>query len=321
MQLDPRVAQILRDFRCVGFSSPEQWEPRASAVFVPNFPGERLAVVEIDALRCGTTITACLAAGCRAVAVFRKTTENAAPIPLEQIQALKADLDCEAVLYGGEKHGQPIAGGVIGNSPREAAQQAMKLRDALLFFYSTNFGGLFEKSLPYVRSFHAQGGQADVYIATLHNTAAVARRIRSGRYHRVVVAGGGFYGAASQEDDLAAGKLLMALDYPFLSLDDGARGMYAGAWLFRRAGQPLDWLENNAIGKALQVFGVAGDIAACVRGETFSSGFYQRLASTVPKLLIRPDIPVFQACVSLRINPAIADSGYLAPVETTAVAA
>jgi phosphosulfolactate phosphohydrolase-like enzyme len=300
-QLHPQVLAIAKRFRAAGLPSPEAIE-RKAGLFTPNFVGERLCVVASDVVRCSTTILTALAAGAAAVTITVKGSEcGTAPSEAKRVATL---LDLPLV-FGGELHGRPIEGGVIGNSPREV--KASSVRNTLLHFQSTNFGAAFTGVVPRIKSFNESGGLAKLLIGSFANIEALAGTVDGFHYDRIFVACGGFYNSASFEDEVFGGELLNLLNIDPHETDDEARLMIAGALLAGSMGKRIDHFQTNWIGRALQQFGMAGDIAAVVSGDGINPTIYERMRSIVPFLEFVDGIPVIFPAARLIDRPSAAE--------------
>jgi phosphosulfolactate phosphohydrolase-like enzyme len=276
--LHPEVEGIGRRFRVVGAATPSAFGRKAELLLTPNKPGERVVAIVGDAIRCSTTILSVFASGAAAMTVTAKSGQGPT---LDDSRRIGDHLGVPVVLAG-ELHGKPIDGGVIGNSPREAG--ADKLAGRLVAFRSTNFGALFYAVTAWARRFDAAGGAATVAVVSFANTVATARWARESDFDRAVVATGGFYDTSSQEDVGLAGDVISALRLPTTELDDEARIMVDVAHHRLNAFERVNHFRTNWIGRCLENFGMAEDIAAVVNGDGIDPHVYaamQRLLLTV----------------------------------------
>lgn len=302
--LHPNVLGIGMDFRGVAMSTPRTIAEKSRHLLHPRFPGERVAVIVADPIRCSSTVIAVLAAG--AVGVTITVKGGAAGTTLEEAQLVGASLGCDVVL-GGELHGQPIAGGIIGNSPR--AVHSADLSGKLVHFSSTNFGAAFTEMVCRTGLFTAEGGNADLYVSCFHNVLAVSRLVRDGGYQRVFVGTGGFYDYVSLEDAIIAGQLLRAIEIDEDEADDEARTLMACAQAFTDPARVLRAFRSNWIGRALGLFGVDQDIEAVVTGDGIDPQVLMTMRRLIPYVADIETIPVITA----KANAVLASCGEAAP--------
>lgn len=163
---------------------------RISVILAPGVAAEdelrgRSCVV-IDVLRATTSMVAALDAGCRAIYPVA-TAEDA--------WALRAELGDDLKL-GGERGGLKIHGFDLGNSPREYGVDAVG--NTLLAMTTTNGTTAMLAA--------AQAGASPVYVASLRNAPATARRLlRDGR--DAVLYCAGTNGRISLDDIINAGAI------------------------------------------------------------------------------------------------------------------
>ena len=258
--LHPDVEEIGRRFTVLGAATPSAFGRKAELLLTPNMRGEKVVAVVGDAVRCSATILAAFASGVLAMTIATKSGKGPT---LEDSRSIGERLGLPTVLAG-ELGGQPIPGGVLGNSPREATPE--KLAGRLVAFRSTNFGAQFYAVTKWADQFRKAGGVPTVAVAGFANLAATAQWINAFDFDRVVVATGGFYDVISEEDLYLAGDLIAALAIPTAAMDDEARIMVDVAQHRRDADLRLDHFRKNWIGQALASFGVAADIPAATTG-------------------------------------------------------
>lgn len=284
--LHPYVQHVGHGFSAVGMSTPATIAHKAQLILTPAWPGERVAVVVVDAVRCSSTIVALMAAGAAAVTVSRK--DGGGPT-IEEARAAAKALGAEMVVAG-ELHGRPIPGGVIGNSPRDAASALVHGR--LVAFHSTNFGAAFTTVLAWRDVFTAAGGDASVVTATFANTARVAAYLRGQRFDRVAIAAGGFYNTVSIEDMVVGGDVLLALGCNEPLMDDEARLMVDAALARPDASSRLRSFRSNWIGRSLEHFGMEADIAAVVSGVGIPPTLWRQMTQQLPMAGVVAGVPV-----------------------------
>lgn len=181
--------------------------PNICAHFLPQLvrPDELAGqtVVVLDILRATTTITYALAAGAARVVPCGEVAETR-----ELARQLAATSD-EQPLTGGERHGLPIEGFDLGNSPLD--YRADRVADRTILFTTTNG----TQAMLHCRQ------AAHVLIGSFVNLQAVVQRVRGCDSVHLLCAGTG--GAITREDVLAAGAIAHRLMLP----DDPQS---AGAW-------------------------------------------------------------------------------------------
>jgi len=283
----PEVLAAAMSFRAVGATSPSRAATKLGHLLRPPHPGERIAVVVGDALRCSSTVCACLAAGAAGVVVSVKG--GGGPTP-ETVRRLGDALGLPTVL-GGELHGRAVPGGVLANSPREARSDLLEGR--VLHFFSTNFGRCLAEVVVKVTEYHEQGGSADVLLATFANADSVAARLRNDSYERVFLCMSGFYDHVSLEDDVLGGQILERIHIPFTDMDDEARSMVASARMLWSPEEQTTAFRTGWIGRCLERFGMAADIPAVVSGEGIAEPVRERMKFLVPELRWWKGLAVF----------------------------
>lgn len=167
---------------------------RIAVILAPGVPAELdfsgNTCVVIDVLRATTSMVAALDAGAKAIYPVAEP---------EDAWALRLQLG-EDLLLGGERGGLKISGFDLGNSPREYTPQ--KVGGMLLAMTTTN--GTAAMLLA------QRSGAEPVYVATLRNAPAMARRLlREDRDAVIYCSGTG--GRPSLDDIIAAGAIVSAL--------------------------------------------------------------------------------------------------------------
>lgn len=212
-------------------------------------PPGRLAggiAVVIDVLRAGTSIVHALAAGARGV---RPCGE------VEEARDLAGGMRAGRVVLAGERHGQPLPGFDLGNSPREFTPKLCK--GATLVLTTTNGTRALLRATPAAR----------VLVAGFVNFSAVCEQLlQDPRPVHIVCAGTD--GEVALEDTLLAGALIDALcDAVEMKLNDSARL----AWdCFETHGRVLDGaLEVSRGGAILKQLGYDEDIKTAAQVDLF----------------------------------------------------
>jgi 2-phosphosulfolactate phosphatase len=205
-----------------------------------------LAVV-IDVLRATTTIVHALAAG---AACVRPCAE------VEEARDLAGGLRAGRVLLGGERHGQPLPGFDLGNSPGEYTGKVCKGNTIVL----TTTNG--------TRALLRAAEAERVLVAAFVNYSAVCEQLRQdARPVHIVCAG--TEGEVSLEDTLLAGALVDFLcQAGEVRLNDSARLAWDG---FENHGRVLlGALEVGKGGASLRRLGYDEDIKAAARVDRFA---------------------------------------------------
>ncbi len=205
-----------------------------------------LAVV-IDVLRATTTIVHALAAG---AACVRPCAE------VDEARALAGEMRVGRVLLGGERHGRPLDGFDLGNSPREYTGKVCKGNTLVL----TTTNG--------TRALLRAAEAERVLVAAFVNYSAVCEQVRQdARPVHIVCAG--TEGEVSLEDTLLAGALVDCLSQAGeVHLNDAARL----AWdCFENHGRCLlGALQIGKGGASLRRLGYDDDIKAAAQVDRFA---------------------------------------------------
>jgi 2-phosphosulfolactate phosphatase len=205
-----------------------------------------LAVV-IDVLRATTTIVHALAAGAICV---RPCAE------VEEARDLAGGMRAGRVLLGGERHGQPLPGFDLGNSPREYTGKVCKGNTIVL----TTTNG--------TRALLRAAEAERALVAAFVNYSAVCEQLRQdSRPLHIVCAG--TEGEVSLEDTLLAGALVDFLcQAGEVQLNDAARLAWDG---FENHGRCLAGaLEVGKGGASLRRLGYDEDIKAAAQVDRFA---------------------------------------------------
>ena len=216
---------------------------RLSVLLAPDIavdmPLAEVTCVVIDVLRATTSMTAALDASAKAI------------YPLPDAAAaweLQSSLGGE-VLLGGERQGIKINGFDLGNSPREYLPRVVGGR-LLAMTTSNGTAALLAASA---------GGAAPIYVGSLRNAPAVARRLlREGRPTLLYCAG--TRGMVSLDDVIAAGAIVSACaEAPAeVELSDTARLAQAAYHAVRK--DLVGGLRASAAGRWLIDIGYGADI-------------------------------------------------------------
>jgi phosphosulfolactate phosphohydrolase-like enzyme len=262
---------------------------RKAALLTPNHPGERVSVVLFDVLRCSSTIAALFAAGAHSVTVSLKGTA----LGTAREEAVRvANVFSVPLLTAGEVGGKPISGGVVGNSPRQAASAFVK--GCHIWFSSTNLGLAFTQITSLAHEFDS--GAIEVLLGTAANVEALALRLRRNPPERIFLILGGFYENPSFEDLHAAGRMIQLLELGWDELDDEARVMLACAIAVSPA-TLRSILHTGWIGRCLKMFHAAADIDAVCDGSGMPPLLYERMWELIPEVHFCDGVPVlFPGC-------------------------
>jgi 2-phosphosulfolactate phosphatase len=205
-------------------------------------------VFVIDVLRATTTICAALHHGARSV------------IPVASVEEairMAQTIGPEGVLLAGERHGLPIAGFALGNSPLEMTEE--QVAGKTLVTTTTNGTG----------ALLATAGAASVYLAAAVNLTVAAARAREllSQGLEILIICAGREGSFSLDDAYTAGRLVLeAMEGRGLGqLDDAA---VAAVDLVRRYRGRWDRpLRRSRAGRQLVAIGMEADIAEAARQD------------------------------------------------------
>jgi 2-phosphosulfolactate phosphatase len=218
--------------------------------------------VVIDVLRSSTTIAFALEAGAKQVI----------PCPeVEEAFALAGRMSRSEILLGGERHGLPIEGFDLGNSPEEYTPQ--RVSGKTILFTSTN------GCKAIVRSRLSNC----VLIGAFVNASAVCRRLYG--VEQIHLLCSGTNGEISQDDVLLAGMLVERLQrecglaYQQNAQAITAREFWLGSFFMMQAvgAEPLDperlaqELRKSLGARRLLELGLDGDILAAAEIDRFQN--------------------------------------------------
>lgn len=214
----------------------------------------RATCVVFDVLRFTSTVVTALANGADAI------------IPVTEIhEALATHSACPGALLGGERNGRRITsaftGGPefdLGNSPREYTPETVRGRTIVC---TTTNGS---------RAINAVTHAQRVYIGSLLNLGAVARRIANDQPAELILVCSGTEAEAAIEDAYAAGalwdRICSSINPPHLS--DSVQLVHL---LFQQVGpdpMALCNFSRNAK-RLLSIPELAGDVPTCLRWDVF----------------------------------------------------
>ncbi len=287
-KIHTNISDVVKSYKSVGMSTPFIAANKCKMILHDDFKSNKIAFIVVDAIRCSSTILAALGAGVKAITIMVKGGERGTtPADAKSISKL---LGLEFLL-GGELNGQPIPEGIIGNSPKEAAN-CKDLVNKHLHFQSTNFGGSFTEVSDQIREYISIGGNADIFVASFVNANAVAEKITASDYDRVYIVCGGFYNCVSLEDDIVGGMILNQLGFDYNDMDDEARMMLSLYRNFDTPEKQFDVLRTNWISSSLGCFGKEGDVKTVLTGEGIDQATYQKMAMTVPMVQWQNNVPI-----------------------------
>lgn len=205
----------------------------------------------IDVLRATTVVCAALHHGARGVIPVGS---------IEEAMKLVQTIGSEDVLLAGERHGLPIAGFALGNSPLEMTETAVKGK-TLIMTTSNGTGALL-----------ATSGAAEVCLAAAANLGVAGARARSavaaGQPLLVVCAGR--EGRFGLDDAYTAGRLIIAALGDQRRRDGLSDSALAAVDLVRRYGN--NWrrpLGLSAAGRHLTELGMSADVADAAREDGY----------------------------------------------------
>lgn len=287
-KIHTNISDVVKNYKSVGMSTPQITATKCRMILHDDFKAYKIAFVVIDAIRCSSTILAALGAGAKAITVMVKGGERGTkPTDAKNVSNL---LGLEFLL-GGELNGQPIPEGIIGNSPKEAAN-CKELVNKHLHFQSTNFGGSFTEVSDQVRDYINTGGNADIFVASFVNAKAVANKIAAMTYDKVYIVCGGFYNCLSLEDNIVGGMILNELAIDQNDMDDEARMMLTMYRQFNTPEKQLEALRTNWISTSLSCFGKEADVLTVLNGEGIDQATWGIMAITVPIVQWQNNVPI-----------------------------
>ena len=210
------------------------------------FPLTGCAAVVIDVLRATTTVVAACGAGCLGIIPVADS---------ETARAVAAGFPRDAVVLGGERGGEPIAGFDLGNSPLEYTAERVGGQTIIL---TTTNGTAAMKS--------AGSARASAAGALTNVSAAADWALTQGCDITVLCAGDS--GTLSLEDAVCAGLLVqrMAARAPGVALSDAA---VVALRLAEYYGERLGEVRRDSRwARRLAGKGRAADLDACLRLDT-----------------------------------------------------
>jgi len=200
----------------------------------------------VDVLRASTSIITALANGCAAIVPLADPEDG-------RRRAARAP----GALVAGERHGEPLAGFDLGNSPLEFTAERVAGRT---IFFTTSNG---TEALLAARPAAEIGVAAFVNLTAAAGWAAAAAR-------NVVVACAGDVGQRSLEDEICAGLLVDRLRRarPDVVLGPEAEDAAARARVYREDLTRL--AEDSPWARRLSNHGRSRDLAACLTLDAFA---------------------------------------------------
>ncbi len=208
-------------------------------------------VFVIDVLRATTTICAALYHGAKSI------------IPagsIEEAMKLLQTLGPPDVILAGERHGKPIPGFGLGNSPLEMTESRVK--GQTLVMTTTNGTG----------ALLASTGAAHVYVAAAVNLSVAGARARQLLAEGVdlLIVCAGRDGRFSLDDAYTAGRLVMETLGGRTRLDGLNDAAVAAVDLVRRYGGRWDLpLVRSAAGRGLEAIGMAEDVDEAAKQDRY----------------------------------------------------
>lgn len=209
----------------------------AEIALLPQRDLERTTCVVFDVLRATSSIVTGLANGVGAIHPV-KTIEEAHEVKARRPEALLA----------GERHGDPIHGFSIGNSPFE-------FRDckATAIITTTTNGTI---------ALRACEAAQHVFVGALLNLPAVAKAVLAVRPETVVIVCAGTFAELALEDVYACGRLIQLLKSEAPELTDAAQTAVAVAGSWPGA---LEALRASKNGKVLARNGRSEEVEWCAK--------------------------------------------------------
>jgi 2-phosphosulfolactate phosphatase len=216
--------------------------PAVEVVFTPGQLGdEQIAgavVVAIDVLRATTTAITALVHGARAVLPVAEPDSG---------RAARSGFAPGEALLGGDRHGRPLPGFDVGNSPAEYGPEVVRGKTVILT--TTNGTRLLARCT----------AAAEVALGALVNAGAVAEWVA--RWPgKAVVACAGRAGGFSLEDTVCAGLIVSRLG-PGWELGPGAAAALGLYGVYRE--DPGRALAESPHGRYLCEIGLGADLPRC----------------------------------------------------------
>lgn len=241
------------------------------------------AIVVFDAFRCSSTLLACFSSGAVGAMIMEKGISERGT-SIAQAKTVASRL-CRELAFGGEFHGKPVPGGIVGNSPIDACS-TLELRDRLLHFQSTNFARAFVDMVNYANQVNHK---ADIYVISYTNAESTAVAIRNSDYRKILVVCGGFYDCLALEDMILGGLLISHLNVDFPEIDDEGLTMVAS---HRTLFDKKEIFESCWTGRVLQVIAKSADIADIVGTSRIPSVNLELMKNLVLKVSYFDGIPI-----------------------------
>ncbi len=208
-------------------------------------------VFVIDVLRATTTMCAALFHGAKGLIPVGS---------IEEAMKLAQTLGSADVLLAGERHGKPIAGFNLGNSPLEMTESRVKGKT--LIMTTTNGTG----------ALLASAGAAQVYLAAAANLSAAGARARQllAEGADLLIVCAGREGRFGLDDAYTAGRLVMETLGGRTRLDGLNDAAVAAVDLVRRYGGRWDLpLVRSAAGRNLESLGMTDDVAEAAKQDRY----------------------------------------------------
>ena len=205
---------------------------------------EGASAIVIDVVRATSCIVEAMAHGARAVLPA---------VSIEEAVRLRNSLVGDDVLLCGERHGLPIEGFDLDNSPAEFTPEAVAGKRLVM----TTTNG--------TKALAAAEGAERILPASFLNLGAVADAVRGDR--AVVIICAGKEGRFAMDDTVCAGHILRRVMDGFAEsvlLDERAQAAVDLAGIHGASG---DMLARTAAGRALVEVGLGADLALCARAD------------------------------------------------------
>jgi phosphosulfolactate phosphohydrolase-like enzyme len=283
------VIDVMKSLKVVGMGTPSIARSKCKMLFQPDFVGNKIAVVMIDVIRCTSTILACFGAGVESVTITVKGEADKGTT-LEQSKRVSEIQNCELAI-GGELKGLPIAGGIIGNSPSEAAN-CSQLANKHLHFESSNFGKTFSEVTKSIYEYKAIGGDATLFVGSYSNAKSIAAVLKNNQYDKIYIVCGGFYDGITLEDEIAAGVIINELEVGFNEIDDEARTMLLLFQIYNTFEKQYEVLSSNSVSKLLAMFDKQDDIKTVLNGDGIPLEIWKLMCEITPYVSWIENTPV-----------------------------
>ncbi len=223
-------------------------------------------VFVIDVLRATTTMCAALYHGAKGLIPVGS---------IEEAMKLAQTLGSDDVLLAGERHGKPIAGFSLGNSPLEMTDSRVKGKT--LIMTTTNGTG----------ALLASAAAAHVYLAAAANLSIAGARARQLLAEGVdlLIVCAGREGRFGLDDAYTAGRLVMETLGGRTRLDGLNDAAVAAVDLVRRYGGRWDLpLVRSAAGRDLEAIGMADDVSEAAKQDRYPvlPVFHDRRVAAAP---------------------------------------